>query len=302
MSDKKRNHIIPKVYYKSFTCDSNQKLTNQYLIKDKTVQELISIKNVAVEKHYFLYRNYDGSYNTEIEDRLAKYESNEITSIISRIRNKTSLLALPEHIAFDDKDKDSIINMIINFQTRAKDFREYSIKTTDTVLPEFLNELVQSDKSNRIQKEIDNQILRDKERFLDECIKRTVLEKQSSLQQYLFSSRYCLFFRNYTLLPFITSDEPVNIFNNQCGITKTALKDHFTVIYFPVTPHIIIGLYSAALMNFRKEYDNRLFDLSNKDYKFIRYMNDLQMKTAHNCVISNDINVLRFYQDQQIIA
>lgn len=295
-----RNHIIPRVYYKAFTNDSNQKMTNLFILKDNTIQERIGIKDVAVEKRYFLYKNTDGTYNAEIEDQLAKYENNEITPIISKIQKKTSLLTLPEHIAFDDKDKNSIINMIVNFQTRAKDFREYSIKATDTLFPEFLNELVRSDKTGQIKIEINNQIMKDKERFLDESIKRTALiEKHDSLQQYLLSSRYCLFYRNYTALPYITSDEPiiyVNSLNNQHGVTKTALKDPFTVIYFPVTPHIMIALYSAALMSFRKEYDNRLFDLSESDYTFIHYMNCLQLKTAHSCVISNNVDILHFYQ------
>lgn len=304
MSGKKRNHIIPRVYYKSFTCDGNQKLTNQYLINNNTIKEQISIKDIVVEKYYFLYKNHDGSYNTEIEDQLAKYESTEINSIIKRILSKTCLLALSNCVAFDNIDKSNIINMIISFQTRTRVFREYSIKATDTLFPEFLNELVQSDKSGKIQKEIDVQIMTNKERFLDECIKRTVLiEKHNSLQQFLLSSRYCLFYRNYTSLPFITSDEPViyvNAFNNQCGMIRTALKDPLTIIYFPISPHIMIGLYSATLMNSHKEYDGRLFDLSENDYYFIHYMNKLQIKMAHNCVISNNVDVLRLYQKIRI--
>jgi len=247
-----------------------------------------------------LYKNQDGSYNTEIEDQLAKYESTEINSIIKKILNKTCLLALSNSVAFDNADKTNVINMVINFQTRSYTFREYSITATETLFPEFLKELVQSDKSGKIQKEIDSQIMTDKERFLDECIKRTVhIEKHNSLQQYLLSSRYCLFYRNYTSLPFITSDEPViyvNVFNNQCGMIRTALKDPLTVIYFPISPHIMIGLYSANLMNFHKEYDGRLFELSENDLYFIHYMNKLQIKTAHNCVISNNVDILRLYQ------
>jgi hypothetical protein len=93
---KKRHHIVPLHYLKGFTIENSPEYIWRYEKYKKYPIEL-NLKDAAVEKYYYSYKNVDGviDYDT-IENYLAEDIENPAVPVLNKLRNK-------QHINDDEK-------------------------------------------------------------------------------------------------------------------------------------------------------------------------------------------------------
>ena len=55
--------------------------------------------------------------------------------------------------------------------------------------------------------------------------------------------------RNSIDVPFVTSDEPALFVNmkGESGIFKTALSEAAPIVYYPISPNVLVAFFSKAL-------------------------------------------------------
>lgn len=69
---KKRHHLVPEFYLRRFT-DKNGHIWNYD--KEKSTVKKLTVINTSVEKHCYSYTDVDGTRNNDVEDFIAKIES-----------------------------------------------------------------------------------------------------------------------------------------------------------------------------------------------------------------------------------
>ena len=74
----------------------------------------------------------------------------------------------------------------------------------------------------------------------------------------------------------------LNMVNNSISRGDNGIANDNTIIYFPLTPHIALGIYPYHLLDRLKEYDCKRKQLSNKDEFIIDEMNEAIKKQCHN--------------------
>lgn len=295
MAQKKRNHIVSKVYLKNFTVDNNGRTVHELLKPSKKVILNADIKTVAVEKNFYIQRDKEGVRFTKIEDELAAFERSKFKKVIESLIASTLLPVVDGKKVLTSTQKHELVTVIVHQIVRGKKARAHAEKNSETVYPELLAQL-----------QSDTRITRDKidlvEANRDHLIRNSIIEASNSekiehpLIYNSLSSRITVVFRNYKDVPYITSDEPVLFVStdNRVGLFNVGLNNPSTIVYFPVSPHILVGFFHRNFLGIDDSLDGKLFSLSSsKDLEFILRYNFYQYQQANECVISNSMEALK---------
>lgn len=290
MNEPRRHHYVPRVYLKKF-CSSSSKSDNIYVFDKINKKSFNSnIINVAIETDFYKLLNDKDQYFLE------KFYANEVEPKYPDIVNKLNYicdLSMNDSKVMDCKQKKdlSIFMCYQLLRTRkAKDFFiNISRKTGEEVLSNIKSELYEylnKDQQDFLMKFIitDNFVKDQTLQIMNEPDRIKLFSEQ-------LSNRHWIVYYNtqYKQNPFITSDHPVsylNIKKNSMSFEDNGLGLDKTLIFFPLTPKILLGLYPKPL------YFGKLADLDSRmiitnETKFINYMNDIQIKQAKRFVFSS---------------
>ena len=288
MSKKKRNHIVPKVYLKAF-CNEGSSTVNILLKDSKKVIKNVDIKDVAVEKNFYIQHRIDGTRLTKTEDELAVIENRLIKPTLTRFINYAAAPIMDGELDLPRKYKQDLVDTVVSQMFRGKNSRAFAETTSDDIYNELLQDLSQMRESERITQEQYDLVVENKKRLIKngiiESSNATVLDQ--SLIKKVLMNRTIRLMRNSLDIPFVTSDEPVVFVNmkGESGICKTALSEATTIVYYPISPNVLVSFFSRSLLG--EKSDDSLITLSNQDRDFIMSMNKYQYKHAQECVISN---------------
>lgn len=295
----KNQHTVSQVYLRYFAYEKN-KNKSTITVFDKIEKKclILNIASVASKKNFYTVEG--------IEDKLywEKYYSEKIESRIPQIYNRffaACKLAGKEKTVLSDSLKKELAEIIISQALRTPKYRELFNSLTKLYSEELFDEVlnstpeVYSREKNLISKErldrIKNLIL------IEDFNKNFGLnfaneDERIKLFIKLLMGRYWIVYKNlnYKIFPFVTSDIPVafyNRVNNSTSFTDNGIAKSETIIFFPVNPEYLIGLYPDT-------YFIRLSDQRNKcietdDNKFIFNMNKIQDDNCIRQIYSNSL-------------
>lgn len=270
-SKAKNHHYVPQVYLRNFS----NKNKNEYQINviDKKTGEVYkaNIKNVSCEKNYNRVENLENPnyweeyYSQNIENKLNKFFEN-LTAIAT--------VTLSDKEIFDEKTKEKFCKIIISQTYRTKKNRDKLMKDGGEFLVQTTKKLadtIQGQVSKEAEEYIRNwkpdydflkgetlKVINDERLY--EKIKNGLLEKNWVLYRN----------KNYKTMPFITSDNPVYIYNYKKPKKETgnSLIDENVIIYFSINEMLMLAIFPKYIYGKDMSYiKNKLQDID--DNRFI---------------------------------
>ena len=275
----KNQHIVPQAYLNRFAT----KKGDNYIIgtrlnsngKRKINFFTNSVKNVAyLENYYDTLQQKDKKhwehYLDKNFDTLCGKPLNNIISTITLSSENACVLS---------SENKSILSRIIMSQAfRVPSYLDEQIETSKDLLASYKEEILNSfpnldEKKKNLIKQIT---------FDFDTRKNIILEGVFSEERFL---RFCnvleqkvwvAFYNNIRpTMPFVTSDNPVvfsDFKGNNSKINKIGLVNDKTVILYPISPSILIGIYSPNIYFGRlQQFDGRRLNID--DMKFIIKVN-----------------------------
>ncbi len=222
MTTPKQHHYLPKSAYLSFF-EIPAKPRFIYLYQRAKDIVLVSTHNVAKEKQFYSFMEKDGTYNTAIEDKFAKIESN--TKPILEKLNETN-----DDFSITGKEKGTLFTFLSLLSVRTTAFRQqlkdFTALSNQMFMQayaqrrETLKNLLEQAKKKDPSISLDDVTIEDLQEFiLDDSRYKIVtsgdhfLGRQLEVQQKIFDA---IWTKGISVLKvdsenFITSDHPVSL-------------------------------------------------------------------------------------------
>lgn len=270
-SKAKNHHYVPQVYLKNFSKQNNNEYQINVIDKKKGGLYKANIKNVSCEKNYNRVENLENPnyweeyYSQNIENELNMFFGNLIAS---------ATLTLNDKEIFNKRTKEDFCKIIISQTYRAKKNRDKLMENGKEFLEKTTKELantIQGQVSREAEEYIRNwkpeydffkgetlKIINDERLY--EKIKKGLLEKNWVLYRN----------KNYKTMPFITSDNPVQIYNYKKAnkVTGNSLIDENVIIYFSIDEMLMLAIFPQYIYGKDMSYiNNKLQDID--DNRFI---------------------------------
>jgi hypothetical protein len=297
MNEPKKQHYLPQTYLRkfSFTVSLAQKIF--VLHKDKSKIFCTNIRDTASERHFYTVKKtndqylWENTYAKEIEPLM----SNILSCIISQCENE--LIQDHAFVLTSEMKKQLSISMICQL-LRGKHSREFERNIYAEVVPSVIKDV----------RERFAPIDESKEKILRAAIEEEDYFKLASMQATFDAKRlenytnillrkHFLVFRIIGNAEFITSDNPVMFLDSLSLSAKpftNGLAQNTTVVYFPVSPKLLIAAYDPNLyFGTLSEYDAKLIFLDGcKEQSFIKMQNQKQYEQCFNQVYARSKEVL----------
>lgn len=267
MAKKKRHHYIPRFYLKRFSINNEGKFLGLYNLKNRKFIQNAPLKSQAYEN--FLYGEDD-----EIENALAEMESNVAKMFYYWTEEK---LLYPPPI---ETNGFKLLRRFILYQA-------FRTPKAGSVIMEKLNQSVKT-------------VIKELKPDLWESMKDAILEHENPVLEGLIRSIEherlldfldCKFLVNLSLLPLVTSDAPVILYNQlmeQAGnyIGATGLVAKGLQIFYPIHPRLMICLYDSSVYDFGNGCNNCC---STESIGEIHQLNGLQLINCKSQLFFDDL-------------
>lgn len=284
MSEPRNHHYVPKTYLKYFS-ESKKSVFKIGFVRRTGSKGISNIDNHAAERDFYRVPNlgdelaWERFYSDTIEPMINPTFEQVICKCNS-VMNGIRIL--------DPKLKVNLA-MIMYFQlfrtSKARDFF-YGIFDRELIKGENSirkNELIMSIDAHAIDRVID--YYRSSDQQFKEIIMMQLLSDSYIKDRvgFLLSKSWLIFkICNQSSGQFYTSDNPVAYYNwltKATGFHGNGLGVKETVIFFPITPFIMIGLYDKDfLLGYVGNYDSKLTLL--KGDEFVSKVNRIQKEQA----------------------
>lgn len=277
-----RQHIVPQSYLKRFASQSSK---SRYSIGVKYLKSVATIN--SVDKVAFKNNAYDVSIRDD-KKYWEKFFANKIEPLygacLTNIISKITLASNQAEKILDEFDKMNLAKMIFFQLIRLPSFLDrrlvYGSEVTQEILHEINNifeELSEAEKNQvKVIKENQNDYIKD--------IILGLISDFDWIEKYLplLTQKIWIIYTNHTSTPFITSDNPVAMYNfelKSLTSNKNGLGRKDNVIFYPISSRILLQLIPNNLF-WLKGLDVSKIKLKNKDIEFINIVNSLQIKRA----------------------
>jgi len=262
MAEKKKQHYVPRFYLKLFSC-GDKKAINIYNISNQKIILGGNLKNQCYEPYFY-------GQNLNVENAFSDMES-----IASRIIDQIiSSNSAPKQ---DTPEYCDILAYMLFQLARTKYTAEAENELTDTVVKSIME-----DAGTITREELDQVKI--------ESENPTALPLITMAQSIpIAMDLMCKVLVNKTSLNFITSDNPVVLYNRACEqsqvFSHTGLASKGLKIIFPISPkHILLF------------YDEKIYKVGARKQRFadviidndVRQFNDLQWLNALENIYFND--------------
>lgn len=262
MADKKKQHYVPRFYLKYFSIFGNGDAIGVYNIKSKKYIPVGSVNNQA-------YSNYFYGDDLVLENVLCDLEG-QASVVISNIINYRGLPAHAEDYL--------ILLMFVIFQANRTKYQA-----------EELNEMI--DKQFHVIFKDDHEF---KEKFAPHKIEFTNpmqfgLKIVAEILPITFDLD-CMLIINNSKVPFITSDNPVVIYNQFLEGRKTyggigGLGQKGLQLFLPISPKMLLLFYDGRIYHMGSSKKSCVLQIT--DTKDIYYLNLLQAVNANENIYFN---------------
>ncbi len=263
---KKRHHYIPKFYLRRFSVNNNGRSLGLYNLDNKKFIQNAPLKSQAYEN--FLYGEDD-----EIENALAEME-NTVAKMFYYWTEKKLLYPPPVETNGFKLLKRFILYQTFRTPKSGNEIMKGLNQGLKTVVQEFEPDLWESFKDGTLVHE--NPVLLG----LFHAIKH----------EQLLDFLDCKFLVNLTLLPFVTSDVPVILYNqlmehadNYMGSTGLVVKG--LQIFYPIHPRLMICFYDSNVYDFGDGYINCC---STESIDEVHQLNGLQLINSNSQLFFGD--------------
>ena len=280
-----KQHVVPKSYLKRF---GKKNLNNKgYNIAVKQLKSnkifIDSINNVAFKKNFydvsdkFNPKYLENYFSREIEPLYGPEMTNIIASLTLSQKKDDVLTASQIHS----------LSKMISFQVlRVPGFLERRFEHGKIIFDEKINETSeQFELHPEIIKGILEDFVNNKNDFIRDMTIPLIAEvdRLEKLSKVLFDKIWLIYFNN-SIVPFITSDSPVVMYNfirNSVSYADNGVGRDDTFIYYPLSNKILIKIVPRNFWGgIMKNLNNTLGFLSNSDISFINLVNDFQVRHA----------------------
>ena len=269
----KKQHIVPQAYLKRFASEINGKyiIGTRLSNKDNKVKLFSSpVKDVAYINNYYdttakgdnkfwehyLNENFDTLYGQKLDDIISTIT---LSASNACVINENSRLILSQIIMSQSIRVPAYLDEQIENAAKLIDYYKTNIIKTNpdlstSKLDIIKNVSIDTDK----RKNIVLSVLSNKERFNYYC---------NILAQKVWVAYYNA---KRDIIPFITSDNPVlyaNINGEASKLLNLGISNDKMVIYFPISPSILIGIYSPdAYFGAIKKHDGKRIFLDEEKF------------------------------------
>lgn len=253
------------------------------------------VKNLCVEKDFYMLHNDKNNLDDSVEKILAKFEDDVPNELFKNIPPDLLFPFQDGGAVLDMRQRILLIDAIAIQIARGKATRKYGLSVVKSYYDIALNELKDKLKDDP-NRDIHLAFLRQNREMIksNALIEGAVIELMKHGHDSLLidnlQRRNCFLLINTTDIDFITSDEPVLICDaasKEAGIFKCSLDSPWSVVYYPLDPKHLVALYTAEYCGGIRSNTCNAIVLGNNDKKFISDFNWLQYQQCHRCVIAN---------------
>ena len=267
MVKKKRHHYIPRFYLKRFSVKNEGKFLGLYNLNNRKFIQNAPLKSQAYEN--FLYGEDD-----EIENALAEMEG-RVAKMFYYWTEEKLLYPPPTETNGFKLLKRFILYQAFRTPKSGNDIMAMLNQGLKTVVKEFKPDLWESLKDGTLVHE--NPVL---------------LGLIHSIEhEHLLGFLDCKFLVNLSLLPFVTSDAPVILYNqlmeqadNYMGATGFVAKG--LQIFYPIHPRLMICLYDSSVYDFGDGCENCC---STESIEEVHQLNGLQLANCKSQLFFDDL-------------
>ncbi len=315
---KKRQHVVPQFYLKSFAVQTKSDLFKIYCYfkQQKNKIKRLEVKNVAVKKFFY----DDNKFPQPIENYLSFTEKDLSRTYHKIIREKsinnlnvkerTYLVYLTyfQYIRTEymrtktiqilnnslEKEKSNyLINHNIN---EWNEFNEFGTKKHPIRLQKLL--IVVNDEYLEYWKDKVNQSTLN--------IIKIMLELKNKILNMLFKLNQTLLEIKIGNLEFYTSDHPILFHSKRTvkddeGLTFLNIFDSYTQVYYPLSSQLCLKFYDSKIFhNDKKKYPTMKKELYKSDINDIVLINKLVTHESYRMIFSKSgrFNIAQSYLDQ----
>lgn len=251
----KNQHIAPRSYLKRFALERKKETYIMGVrLQPKQYESPkffpASVDDVAYKKNYYdtLEKKDKKFWEHYIDKNFDTLCGTPLQNIIAKIT-----LSMPNQKVLSESDKDVLSRIILSQAIRVPAFLEERISFSKKQLQEYKKETIDKLHINsaNIIEAINNMEL------TDDSGKNIVLESLFDEEHF---NKFCSILKSKTWIvyyngirnqiPFITCDNPVMFFeigNEKHHLSKIGLLSDKLVILFPLSPSILIGIYSPNI-------------------------------------------------------
>lgn len=300
MNEPKKQHYVPQTYLRNFSSSDSSVNKIFVLHKDKSKIFCTNIRDTAAERHFYTLKmntdNYlwENIYAKDIEPQMKNILSQIILQCENELIKNHSSVITPEM-------KIQLSIAIVCQLLRGKQSRILQHNIYTDVLPSIIN------KAREKFKPLDES----KEKILKAAIEEDDYFKLASMQATLdvkrlekyvniLSRKHFLVYKIIGNAEFVTSDNPVmflDALSLKSNPFSNGLVKNTTVIYFPVSPKLLIAAYDPNLyFGMLSEYNEKIIFLDcYKEQTFIKMQNSKQYEQCFNQVYAKNKNVLEYF-------
>lgn len=267
MTKKKRHHYIPRFYLKRFSVNNKGKFLGLYNLNNRKFIPNAPLKSQAYEN--FLYGEDD-----EIENALAEMEG-IVSQMFNYWTDEKLLYPPPSETNGFKLLKRFILYQAFRTPKSGSNIMEMLNQGMKTFVKEFKPDLWESFKDGTLVHE--NSVLLGLFRSME--------------YEHLLDYLECKFLVNLSLLPLITSDAPVILYNqlmeqtdNYIGATSLVAKG--LQIFYPIHPRLMICLYDSNVYDFGNGSINCC---STESIDEIHQFNGLQLINSRSQIFFDDL-------------
>lgn len=299
MNNPIRHHHVPQTYLKNFSFRKKEQLKIYTLDRNTKKVFEANVTDVAVEKNFYTVKKFTDNYAWE--NFYAQSIEPMMGNVIAKIIAMTENCLIQNNIQILDDEVKSKLSIIIVCQLlRGKHGRDFTQKIFEDIAPEIIHN-TKNEFCGKGNDELDA-ILRDYQ-ISEDIFKASAMQATLNIDEIIkFSSyifhRYWVIYKIIGKKEFATSDNPVMFINSESlDVTPfhNGLADNRTVIFFPISPKLMIGIYSYNFcLGTLNEYDNHLiFVNSEKEKNFIVNANKKQLEQCYRQTFSTSPELLK---------
>ena len=270
-----RHHYVPKVYLKNFATVLKDKYRIYGYNKNKEKIQYFITDNIALEKNFYTVDTLEDKYAWE------KFYANNIESkldsILSYILKVANYPVITDRAQILNNEQIATLSVMMTYQIlRGKQARKFEKELFDKKAPEILSHTKELF-FGKINEETD--LLLENLQFDEKVFKELAMQLSLDVDRIALFSKV-LFNHNWIVYKiignkeFITSDNPIMIINSISGDAtpfRHGIAQKQSIVYFPISPKIMIGLYSFE--DFYPLHSKLVLLDSTKECEFINNIN-----------------------------
>lgn len=282
----KNQHIVCQAYLNRFATKKGKRYVIGTRLQSSTQGVKLftnSVANVAyIENYYDTCAQSDKKFWEHYLDKQFDVLCGQpLDNIVAKIT-----LCPADRRVLTEEDKALLSRIIISQTLRVPSFLDDNITKSEGMLDSYKQDILQNIPPNF-----------EEQRHLIEQISFNLDERKNMVLSGVFDKKrfqrfcnvlkqkvWCVYFNSIRdVMPFITSDNPVVITDmngREKTMTSIGLANNKAVVLYPLTPSILIGIYSAKLFFGESErFDGHRMTIDDK--KFITNVNLMLMRQSH---------------------